>query len=306
MRHPSLLNIAFLISAIAFLQAESAMSQVDSDSRTATLTVEGRVLDVFRSVSDENMFAVQILVRRSNAIWTEQSAPPVDFPGPGDCLYAHVEAARGTPKLPRPNMEIRATLNPGRKPQWNASNKDWFEEIRATSDSVAADSEDKSLGVRVTSVALRLRRALKVTDVEPNSPGANAGLEVGDILVEADGVALKRPEQWSQVVQRGDGNMKLLVRDVRSGRDVPVKLSWQDGSSETRRPPRSLGVETELAFFQGSPVLKVKRVEDGSPAKRSGISPGWLILSANGKSVDKPEKLTQAVADANNSIDLEA
>jgi S1-C subfamily serine protease len=101
--------------------------------------------------------------------------------------------------------------------------------------------------------------------------------------------------------------MKLLVRDVRSGRDVPVDVAWNtdDMSAPTGGAGRSLGVKTELAFFGGKPVLKVTGVENGSPAKQSGISPGMLILSAGGIAASSPEKLEQVVSQAGNSMDLE-
>ncbi len=300
--------IAWLISMTASLAtSQFACSQTAASSDTAPLVVSGVVVDVYQSASNEQQYVVQLLVRESSARWNATSTPPVDFPGPGDCLYAHVQITnRSTaPFLPRPNMVIEASLKPDSRPQWMAVGPNWFREAGAATGTTVASSRQDDLGIRVESVSLRLRRALKVTEVVPNSPGAKAGLEVGDVLVEADGVALNRPEQWTEAVRRGNGQMKILVRDVRSGRDVPVDVNGNRDAMAASGAGRSLGVKTELAFFRGKPALKVTSVENGSPAAQSGISSGMLILSAGDIPAASPEKLDQVVSQAGNTVDLE-
>ena len=67
----------------------------------------------------------------------------------------------------------------------------------------------------------------------------------------------------------------------------------------------SLGIETELAFYNGEAALKVTRVDPDSPAQRSGIAPGLLILKADGERLASPQALREAERESRGSLQLE-
>ena len=92
-----------------------------------------------------------------------------------------------------------------------------------------------SLGVSAESVSLGTRTALKVTRVEPGSLAEKAGLEPGDVIVEADGAPVTGPEQLVSAVRKSGPTLELTVRDSRTGRDTPVKVAM--GGAQ---PPSSL------------------------------------------------------------------
>jgi S1-C subfamily serine protease len=177
-----------------------------------------------------------------------------------------------------------------------AAGTDWFEEVRGADISPGAMAGDSSLGLRLEVVELRTRRALKVVEVQADSPAGEAGLEVGDVLVEANGRALTRVDQWAAAVRNGNGKIRLLVRDVRSGRDLPVEVSWElamdpsDGGQSI-----DVGVVSELAFYRGQPALKVTGVKENSPAAAAGLETGWLIVTAGGDAVSDSGQLQAAV-----------
>ena len=170
-----------------------------------------------------------------------------------------------------------------------------------------------SLGVSSERVSLGRESALKVTQVDPNSPAARAGIEPGDILVKANGVALTSQDQLNAAFRQSRGDFAITVRDVRTGRDVLVDIesgvvSRDAGASATpglNRSMKPLGASTELAFYNGEAAVKVTSVEPDSPAQRAGIVAGLVILKANGKPITKPEQLTEAERESRGRLELQ-
>ncbi len=266
-----------------------------------TLVVSGRVVNIFRSASSSDEFLVQILVQKSEAIKLERSEKSTRFPAPGEYLYAHVgNSGRDAVPLPRPDTNLRATLNSGNHQQW-VGRGSWFQPI-GSGDSVA-DNSSGDFGVSTEPVSLQFRRALKVTEVKANSPAAKVGLEVGDVLVSADGLDIETPDQLAEQVRKSSGTLKLTVRDIRSDKNIPVEVDLSGRKTVMRNAGgslnRKLGLKSELAFFKGNAVLKITEVAAGSPAQQAGIKLGMLILTANGNSVSKPESLTSAATESN-------
>jgi serine protease Do len=68
--------------------------------------------------------------------------------------------------------------------------------------------------------------AVKVTEVEPNSPAARAGIQPGDIIVEANGAPVLHPKTLDEAVRKGGAILKLVVVSPRTNQktQVDVKL----------------------------------------------------------------------------------
>jgi serine protease Do len=172
----------------------------------------------------------------------------------------------------------------------------------------------RSLGISAEPVPIGPRTALKVTRIEPGGAASNAGIEVGDILVAANGAAITGAEQLAAALRKSGPSMTLTVRDVRTGRDTPVEVAL--GGGKPFEPPAEapaapagagqgkLGVVTELAFYDTEAAVKVTEVEPGSPAARAGFQPGMLIIDANGKPVLHPNDLADAARKASGTLKL--
>ena len=159
-----------------------------------------------------------------------------------------------------------------------------------------------------------------VTEVEPDSPAAKAGLQKNDVILEYQG-------------ERVESAAKLgrLVRETPEGRTVRLVVS-RDGRPQTltatlerrqilRREIRipeiripdihvevfgaraRLGVSAEeltpqLAEYfgvkQGKGVL-VKEVSAGSPAEKAGVKAGDVIVRADGEAIETVSDLRQAL-----------
>ncbi len=218
--------------------------------------------------------------------------------GAGEYVYVHVGETAALASMPKIQSRVRLFLGAGEAGQWEAVGRDWFQENPSTDLAQAgagfgAPAAD-ALGIMSQAVAVGTDTGLKVTQVKPGSPAAAAGIEVGDILVEVDRMALRSQDQLSDRFARSNGKISLTVRDVRTGRDVLVEVAGAPAPAAGTMQP--FGAITELAFYNGEATVKVTSVSAGSPAQKAGLVPGLLILKANGQAIASPKDLEQAEA----------
>jgi S1-C subfamily serine protease len=74
-----------------------------------------------------------------------------------------------------------------------------------------------------------IEAAVKVTEVEPNSPAARAGLEPGDIIIQANGKPVLHPQTLNEIVGQSGPTLKLLVVDPRNNQKTNVDVNLGDG-----------------------------------------------------------------------------
>jgi S1-C subfamily serine protease len=174
----------------------------------------------------------------------------------------------------------------------------------------------RSLGITAEPVKIEGKGALKVVKVDPAGAGAKAGLEPGDVLVAADGKPLAGPEQLAAALRKGGPVVELLVRDTRTGKDVPVPVRF--GSATPSPAPMArpkpapagpgtesgIGAATELVFLDTEVAVKVTAVTPGGPAARAGLEPGDVIVEAAGKPVLHPDELAEAAKQATGTLQL--
>jgi serine protease Do len=141
-----------------------------------------------------------------------------------------------------------------------------------------------------------------VTQVEPNSPGAKAGLKTGDVITGLNGQAVNDAgELQVEVGQKRPGTtIDLDVIREGKGMKVPVTLQAMGGrngedesaTSEHGKPRWGLGLEDlspeargELQAPKDINGALVGNVQPGSPADNAGLRQGDVILEVNRHSV---------------------
>ena len=299
--------LAFSVfSLIAVPTAHGQLGQLEgSSTKQATdLVVDGRVVNIFQG-DDESL--VQILVQRSEVPELEIGSG-IRYPAPGEAVYVHVNK-RVVPPL---QSRIRAYLTIGQGNQWVGQRQDWYEESSGLENGAADGSRlgraiARSIGLKTERAFVSGESALKVIEVDPNSPAAKAGIETGDILVKADGIALESQEQLSTAFRRSRRALPVTVRDVRTGQEVVVNIEnlAADDAVTPEQPQEQLGVTSELAFYGGEAAVKVTKVQPNSPAQRAGFVPGLLILKANGKPISNPDELRDAEIGSRRNLELQ-
>jgi serine protease Do len=188
---------------------------------------------------------------------------------------------------------------------------------RRPEDAPAAEPK-RSLGVTVEPKRLGLRTALQVTDVQPGGPAQKAGIEKGDVLVEAAGIPLTDQAELQKVLDKSGPTLTIKVRDSRSGEDVDVEVKLgaaRPGGSPSPTPntpapasgaltSRSFGITTEAATADLLPVVKVTSVTPGSAAEKAGIEVGDAITGVDDKIVFAPDLLEEALGKVGSSFTL--
>ncbi len=147
-----------------------------------------------------------------------------------------------------------------------------------------------------------------VTEVTENSPAAEAGIKVGDVIVEFNGKALtKNPDLRTMIADTGPGQ-KIMLKIVREKleRIVSIRigeLPEEDGSQQVEVRDAELGLRVQritpetsrrLALSSVKGVL-VLEVQSGSPADQVGIEPADVIREVNQKPVNNVKDFERAV-----------
>lgn len=127
-----------------------------------------------------------------------------------------------------------------------------------------------------------------VTSVAPDSPAAQAGVLSGDLVRSADGRRVRTSADLVTAINvRLGADTRWIVE--RDGRLVELHIA----EARVAPPPGQGAVGVSLADSS----LSVEGVSPGSPAARSGLQSGDLILGAGGRRVLSEEDLRAALAD---------
>jgi serine protease DegQ len=176
------------------------------------------------------------------------------------------------------------------------------------------------LGVYIQSVTPELAEALGlgvqegavVTQVEPDSPAARAGLEVGDVVVELDGDPVVSGADLRTRVALAPVGTTVTLGVMRDGRRREARAVVEEGPTSARGSEaieRLQGVELrDLA--PGDPGygsvrgVLVAAVAPGSRAARSGLQPGDIVTAVNRTPVSSITELSAALAAAPDAVAL--
>jgi serine protease Do len=147
-----------------------------------------------------------------------------------------------------------------------------------------------------------------VTEVTENSPAAEAGIKVGDVIVEFNGKPLtKNPDLRTMIAETAPGQ-KTTLKIVREKleRIVSIRIGElpdDDGSQQVELRDAELGLRVQritpetsrrlaLSSIKGVLVLEV---QSGSPAEQVGIEPADVIREVNQKPVNNVKDFERAV-----------
>jgi len=314
--------------------------QSTSEKAEAPLVVDGVVRQVFRGAKPgRNDYLVQIEVARCEGRKTSPVESHAAFPAPGDSVYVHVsprqdatgralsgdKTAGAETGLPDESARIRAYLAPRTQGGWQGATPDWFEPLQTVSVTASepghsgpADSKSgrpmvSSLGMTTEALQVEGRLALRVTSVERNGAAQTAGLEAGDVIIGAEGAALKTADSLEELARKGEP-FSLIVVDVNTGRGAQIEVTPQtrvaaNDARPTTTPSAqatkvSLGLSAEPVKLGSRSALKVTRVEPNSAAAKAGIEVGDIVVAANGVPTTGPEQLVSALRKSGSSLKL--
>jgi serine protease Do len=182
------------------------------------------------------------------------------------------------------------------------------------------------LGAAIQDVNTPLARALKMGDqrgvlignVEPGSPGDEAGLKTGDVVLKLDDTAVKTSADLRhRVASLAPGTVtRLSVLRDGSEKTLAVTLAERENGQRAAAPERDGRGKLGFALTDLTPRLRqalqydgdgalVNDVTPASPASRSGFESGDVIVSINHQPVNDARQAREkllAVKDSDTAL----
>jgi len=162
----------------------------------------------------------------------------------------------------------------------------------------------RSLGIKGTDGAL-------VSDVRPGGPADKAGMKPGDVITRLNGAPVHTSAEVAETVASLAPGEKAKIDVVRDGheRSLDARVgkfpeSGDDSSAAPEEGNRHLGLSLQplddssaarLDIPRGMTGLVVRDVEPGSAAESSGVRPGDVIVSVDGREVSSRSDFEKAV-----------
>ncbi|MFQ5603056.1 MAG: DegQ family serine endoprotease [bacterium] len=183
------------------------------------------------------------------------------------------------------------------------------------------------LGVRIGTPDAEMSEALKLEDVRgaivnevmKDTPADEAGLEVGDVVIEVNGKKVEDSQMLTNMIASFNPGETVKLKIVRDGRTkyLDVKLGERPGA-EPAKPAMAknqdtldeLGMEltdltpqlAEQYGYENQRGVFVRRVKRGSVAAEKGMRPGDLIKEVNRQKVTSVRRLMKLIDEHDSDI----
>jgi serine protease Do len=138
-----------------------------------------------------------------------------------------------------------------------------------------------------------------ITQVEPDAPGAKAGLKTGDVITEVNGQKVTGAGQLQVLIGENHPGTKVNLEIIRDGKQMSVPVTLEEMGAKTSANGSGSGEEHGKARWglqlqNLTPEMReelqapsdvhgavVTNVEPGSPADNAGLSRGFVIEEVN-------------------------
>jgi serine protease Do len=161
-----------------------------------------------------------------------------------------------------------------------------------------------------------------VTEVQPNSPAAKAGIQSQDVIVDFNGYPVVSPRNLQALAGRATIGTPQSITVIRDGKRVELKVTVQEqpanyGERTTERREETSEEPTKKEFnkfglevgpltgeigqqlgIQADAGVVITGVEEGSPADRAGLSPSMVIVQVAKKPVRNVAEFDAAIHSA--------
>jgi serine protease Do len=182
------------------------------------------------------------------------------------------------------------------------------------------------LGVSIQTLTPSLAKALKlethqgalVSDVVPNGPAQQAGIERGDVIMKFNDEAIDDSRDLAATVANTPVGKDTKVLVLRDGREKTLSLTVgtlpsqdvstpeHDASNRSQWGMQLQNLTPEMARAQGladGQGVGVAAVQPDSPADEAGLRPGDILLQVNRRNVGSIDDVKAAIA-ANDNAQL--
>jgi serine protease Do len=153
-----------------------------------------------------------------------------------------------------------------------------------------------------------------ISQVEPDSPGAKAGLKVGDVITQIDGKEVSDASELQVVVGQKNPDTRINLQVMRDGKTVSVPVTLEAmGSRDKSGKETADAVKGKPRWGVGlsdiTPEMRqqlqapndlrgalVQQVQPGSPADNAGLQSGDVIVEVDRKTVQSAADVQKALS----------
>jgi serine protease Do len=151
-----------------------------------------------------------------------------------------------------------------------------------------------------------------VSEVQPDSPGAKAGLKVGDVITKIDGHDVNDAGQLQVEVSQLRPGTTANLEVLRDGKSMTLPITVQElgnkHSDETASNPEGKarwgigladldsGTRQQIQAPESVHGAVVARVQPGSPADNAGLAQGDVIEQVDHKDIKTAQDAQQALS----------
>ena len=180
------------------------------------------------------------------------------------------------------------------------------------------------LGVTAQPVTSELQKALGlrnnlgalVSDIEPGSSSANAGIKSGDVIIKYDGKEIKDILHLRSLVKGTAINKEVEMIIIRDGQELSLNTvilktprtdtkSKEDLFNNLGMKVQNLTDKLSISLgYKGEKGAILTNIQNGSPAFKAGLRKGDLIIEVQNKPVTSSEDLYQAILKIQNEDDI--
>jgi len=201
--------------------------------------------------------------------------------------------------------------------------------VRPTVDQLMRDGKVRHayMGVGITDVTpenskffhMNNAAGALVSQVDPNTPGAKAGLKVGDVITKIDGREVSDAGQLQVEVGQQKPGTTVQLEVMREGKSITVpvtvaELGKGEDEADAHNPEGKarwgLGiadlnsdVRDQIQAPGDVHGAVIERVQPGSPADNAGLAPGEIIQQVNRQDMSSAKDVQQALSKIPNGQD---
>ncbi len=153
-----------------------------------------------------------------------------------------------------------------------------------------------------------------VTQVEADSPGAKAGLQIGDVITEIDGHKVNDAGELQVLVGQRKPGTQVSLTVLRDGKSMTVPVTLEELGSRSGAGSSTAGegqgkMRWGLGLSNLTPELRdqlqaprdihgavIEQVQPGSAADNAGLQQGDIILEVNRHKVQNASDVQQALS----------
>lgn len=152
-----------------------------------------------------------------------------------------------------------------------------------------------------------------VTQVDPDSPGAKAGIQVGDVITQINDQKVSDSGELQVYVSQQKPGTKVELTVLRDGKTTTVPVTLEELKTSSEHNSNSAEGQNKMRWGLGlgelSPNVRdqmqipnnlrgvvIEQVRPGSSADNAGLQPGDVILEVNRQKVQTPNDVQQELS----------